>query len=90
MDGQTDVSGITFANFGVSPCPADGGVRDVAISGHGLNSDAADGIHPMTVQSVELVNVDGDSLVRLQPPNPVWLNQADCIDMDCDGPKVFS
>jgi len=34
------------------------------------------------------VEVDGDSMVRLQPPNPAWLNQADCIDMDCDGPKV--
>jgi hypothetical protein len=80
---------ITFANFGVSPCASDGGSRDVAISGHALNSHAADGVHPMTIQSVELINVDGDSLVRLQPPNPSWLNRADCIDMDCDGPKVY-
>ncbi len=90
VDGQTDISGVTLANYGVSPCPADNEVRDAAISGHALNAHAADGWHPVSLQSMELVGVDGDSMVRLQPPNPDWLNQADCIDMDCDGPKVQS
>ncbi len=88
VDGQTDISGVTLANYGVSPCPAENGIRDAAISGHALNAHAADGWHPVTLQSMELVGVDADSMVRLQPPNPDWLNQADCIDMDCDGPKV--
>lgn len=42
----------------------------------------------MTLRNIEKVDVDAGSLAYLDPPNPGWINQADCIDMDCDGPKV--
>lgn len=34
-----------------------------------------------------LSQVADKSLFEIAPPNKGWINQADCIDMDCDGPK---
>ena len=62
--------------------------RDYALAGHDPSANAADAWHPMSLRKIELVAVDWESLALLQPPNPAWINQADCIDMDCDGPRV--
>lgn len=37
-----------------------------------------------------MVNVAMEAKVHLYGPSASWINQADCIDMDCDGPKVTS
>ena len=51
-------------------------------------AEAADGWHPVITSNVELVAVEPQAVVHLNPPSPGWINQADCVDMDCDGPKV--
>ena len=89
--GQTEVSSVTFANFTIPPCAVAGDTqpkRDYAIAGHAANSIAADTWHPINVSGLQLVSVDDASKAYLQKGNPAWINQGDCIDMDCDGPKV--
>jgi hypothetical protein len=83
---MVQVFSVTFAGFGRAPAPCT--KRDYALAGHDPSAIAADAWHPMTLREIELVEVDKESLVRLQPPSPAWINQADCIDMDCDGPRV--
>eukprot|EP00961_Rhodomonas_salina_P088399 1188685-Rhodomonas_salina.3 len=104
--GQTDLDGVTFANFG-QPCNTGprAGRWDHAVTGVPPSAGMADGWHPLTLKNMELVNVAMEAKIRmsgtsiahpqgnqvlLQPPNPSWINQADCIDMDCDGPKVHA
>jgi hypothetical protein len=90
--GLTELKGITFSDFGVSPCDtgSDAGARNFAIAGHSPTARAADAWHPMSVREMEVVRVDADSVVRFPGPDSGWLNQDDCIDMDCDGPRVSS
>jgi hypothetical protein len=80
------VSSVTFAGFGRAPAPCI--KRDYALAGHDPSATAADAWHPVSLRGIELSGVDRESLARLPPPSPSWLNQADCIDMDCDGPRV--
>jgi hypothetical protein len=85
--GRTDISFVTFAKFGQNRCS--GGKRDFAIAGHDQKAFAADAWHPVYLKQIELIDVDFKSTVYLHPPDPKWLNSGDCIDMDCDGPKVI-
>jgi hypothetical protein len=80
IGGFTAVRGITFARFRVNPC----GRRDVAI---GTNLDSPDATHPGSFASVEIVDTQSDSLAKMEPPQAGWIQIADCVDMDCDGPK---
>ena len=73
---------MTFARYET----LSSGYRNFAIAGQ---PTAADAWHPISLSRVEFVSVDFQSRVYIQAPNPAWLNQADCIDMDCDGPNVF-
>ena len=82
----TQVSSVTFAGFGTAPAPCK--LRDYAVAGEEGGQKAADSWHPMSLSGVELTGVDPKSLAWLQPASPAWLNPADCIDMDCDGPRV--
>jgi hypothetical protein len=91
--GQTEVSSVTFANFTMTQCAVAGDSqpkRDYAIAGHSANSLAADTWHPVNVSNLQFLNVDEASKAYLQRSNPGWINQGDCIDMDCDGPKVMT
>lgn len=87
--GQTEVEGVTFAEYG-KPCSS--GPRankwDATVSGVPQGGGAADAWGPLLLKSIETVNVAMEAKVNLYGPNPSWINQADCIDMDCDGPKV--
>jgi hypothetical protein len=84
--GRTELSSVTFAKFGKGRCPH--GKRDFAVAGHDQTATAADAWHPMSLLQTEMVDVDVESMVYLQSPSPTWINAQDCIDMDCDGPKV--
>lgn len=85
--GRTLISSVTFARFNNRPCAA---IRDIAIAGFGWNFKSADSWSPISLSQLKFVMVDEDSRIYFPGPNPGWLNQADCIDMDCDGPKVHS
>ena len=87
--GQTFLDEITFAKFGkYCTSGARGGVVDAALSGIPPRDGAADAWHPVITTNIELVQVDPKARVFLNPPDPAWINHEDCIDMDCDGPKV--
>lgn len=87
--GQTFLDDITFAKFG-QYCNSGprGGIVDAVISGLPTGAEAADAWHPVTTTNIELVQVERKARVFFNPASPEWINQADCIDMDCDGPKV--
>ena len=84
--GKTEVSSVTFAKFGKRHCPTTR--RDFAVAGHDPGALAADAWHPVSLRQTEMVDVEFESVIYLQRPNPGWLSGQDCIDMDCDGPKV--
>lgn len=87
--GQTEVDDVTFASFGPSQCqegPRAGG-RDYTVSNKDLSNAQPDGNHPVVLSNIEKVSVDAGSLVHFQLGPAKWINQADCIDMDCDGPR---
>jgi hypothetical protein len=84
--GRTEVSFVTFAIFGKTRCTR--GKRDYAVAGHDPKSHTADAWHPLSLDHTERVDVEFESTIYLQSPNPDWLNDHDCIDMDCDGPKA--
>jgi hypothetical protein len=85
--GRTEISFVTFANFGKGRCPTAN--RDFAVAGHDPEARATDAWHPVSLRQTEMVRVDYESAIYLQRPNPKWLSGQDCIDMDCDGPKVL-
>jgi hypothetical protein len=88
--GQTEIDDVTFASFGSSECSAGlrAGGRDYAVSNKDLAAAAQpDGNHPVVLSNIEKVDVDDDSLVHFELGPAKWINQADCIDMDCDGPR---
>jgi len=76
--GRTDVAHTTFADFGEG-C---GGKKEAVLRG---NPAAADARHPTHTMDIEMVRVMEGSEVAMHLPNAKWVNQADCIDMDCDG-----
>jgi len=76
--GRTDIAHTTFADFGAG-CS---GKQQAAIRG---NPAAADARHPTHTMGIEMVRVTEGSEVALHKPKAAWVNQADCIDMDCDG-----
>jgi len=82
--GHTEVEAVTFADFGL-PCTSGprANLRDYAFSAPPDKN--ADSHAPLHTKLVELVNVEEDSVALMVDPNPEWINQADCIDMDCDG-----
>ena len=80
------MSTVTFANFGKRKCA--GAKRNFALAGHSSGANAADAWHPTSLRKIELVSVDFESYIYLDRGNPGWLSGSDCIDMDCDGPKV--
>jgi hypothetical protein len=82
------VTSVTFAKFRKQRCP--NAKRDYAVAGHDPGAVAADAWHPVSLRQTETVEVERESMVYLQLPNPRWLSGSDCIDMDCDGPKVRS
>jgi hypothetical protein len=45
----------------------------------------ADGFHPTVLRDVQTVEVEKASLTHFKLGPSAWINQADCIDMDCDG-----
>ncbi len=86
MYGRTEVTSVTFAKFGKRRCPT--AKRDFAVAGHDPGAGAADAWHPVSLRQIEIVDVEVESKIYFQLPNPGWLSGQDCIDMDCDGPKV--
>ena len=84
--GRTEVSLVTFAKFGIRGCPS--AKRDFAVAGHDPGANAADAWHPLSLRQTELDGVELESYIYFERPNPGWLSGQDCIDMDCDGPKV--
>ena len=82
--GQTEVDGLTLANFGL-PCLSGprGNIRDVAVATFKM----PDNCPPMLTKNIVLINVHSASKTQLSDPDPSWINQADCVDMDCDGMK---
>ncbi len=80
------MSSVTFANFGKRQCA--GAKRNFAIAGHSSGANAADAWHPTSLRATEFIGVDFESYIYMDRGNPGWLSGSDCIDMDCDGPKV--
>ena len=87
IHGKLNIEYSTFASFGNEPCSSSEVARDHAISSMFPSSSSADSSLATTVRAVQMVNTDEDARVRLYRPSPNWINQADCIDMDCDGPR---
>jgi hypothetical protein len=48
----------------------------------------ADGSHPVVLRNVQRHEVEEASLAHFKLGPAAWINQADCIDMDCDGECV--
>jgi plastocyanin len=79
--GQVNLTSVTFARFGnYQPCEHD----SFAVGNNELSPDA---MHPNYFENTKLIDVDPLKIAHLWPPNPAWIVQEDCIDMDCDGPK---
>jgi hypothetical protein len=80
--GLTQVSSNEFINYGVLPnCQSR---RLYIFTTYKGQSDTA---HPVHVSGMTLTNVDDNSKMYLYDPDPLWINQQDCVDMDCDGLK---
>ena len=77
--GVVRLTKVEFAHFGTK-C----GRGSIAIT---TNPGFADVFHPVYTQGISLFNVDRDKLIYIRPPDLSWVNPADCVDMDCDGPK---
>ena len=76
--GRTDIDGVTFADYG-SRCGK-------TMSAIRANPAAPDASHPLYSTNAEMVRVaHGESTVGLVKSDPGWIDQSDCIDMDCDG-----
>eukprot|EP00735_Rhodelphis_limneticus_P009645 TRINITY_DN2840_c1_g2::TRINITY_DN2840_c1_g2_i1::g.6132::m.6132 TRINITY_DN2840_c1_g2::TRINITY_DN2840_c1_g2_i1::g.6132 ORF type:complete len:2077 (-),score=567.85,sp/Q86WI1/PKHL1_HUMAN/31.35/0.0,sp/Q86WI1/PKHL1_HUMAN/29.80/3e-30,G8/PF10162.4/8.7e-26,Beta_helix/PF13229.1/3.9,Beta_helix/PF13229.1/2.6,Beta_helix/PF13229.1/0.35,DUF1049/PF06305.6/0.19 TRINITY_DN2840_c1_g2_i1:1087-7215(-) len=73
---------VTFAHFVPTPCSGQSATALFA-----SNPKSADAMHPMFMSNTTLLNVSVDVIAYMFDPDPDWVNLADCIDMDCDGPK---
>jgi hypothetical protein len=82
INGSTWVNNTVFASFGTDAC----GRRNYMVTNNGLSPDAN---HPIYIQNASIVNSNTNSSVYLFSPNPAWINPTDCVDMDCDGPRVI-
>jgi hypothetical protein len=74
--GFTQVEDVTFVNFSV-PCTSGTKARQrhFAISAFGpLHSDS---LAPLRTKSINLVNVDPESIVSLPDPDPGWINPSE-------------
>lgn len=77
--GRVRVSDVTVGRFGAAAgCER----RDVFME---TNWESPDATHPHEFERIEMVQVEPDSIARFRSPNPSWINQDDCIDMDCPG-----
>ena len=78
--GKVRFSTVTFASFHADSC---------GFANHALmsNPKSPDWTTPHDFTSVTWVDVATNSKVYFHPPNPSWINEEDCVDMDCDGPK---
>ncbi|KAJ1475672.1 hypothetical protein T484DRAFT_1827474 [Baffinella frigidus] len=92
--GSLAIEDSTFARFETSPCSSTAGVSrklktasDRAISSLPPSAGQADSSLSTTTRRLEVSAVPRDAIARMHHPSPSWINQADCIDMDCDGPK---
>jgi cysteine-rich repeat protein len=85
VHGQTVVEDVTFAAFGM-PCASGprASKRDRAIAAH---SQTPDHCPQFRTKKIEKINMEDQSVLFFPDPKPSWINQADCIDMDCDGLK---
>ncbi len=72
--GYTQVENVTFVNFSV-PCTSGSKARQrqFAISAF-VHSDS---LAPLRTKSINLVNVDPESIVSLPDPNPGWINPSE-------------
>lgn len=79
--GQVNITSVTFARFkDYGPCNH----TSYVIANNKLSPDA---MHPNYFEKTGLIDIESDRIAHLYPPNPAWIVQEDCIDMDCDGPK---
>ena len=77
--GQSTVSSVTFANFGVNNCQ----IRDFVLS---TSDQGPDYTFPLTMTKTTNINIDGNSLAIFVDPNPKWRNEDDCGIYNCTGP----
>ena len=54
------------------------------ITNNWFDQDAA---KPHYLENVLAINVENDYKIYYYPPDPSWVIQDLCVDMDCDGPK---
>ena len=80
IDGDCKIINVTFVNFNERGCS----FSDFSITNNPVSPDA---VTPITIEKSKLIQVDSDLLMHFYPPNPAWIVQEDCVDMDCDGPK---
>ena len=80
IDGDCLVSNVTFANFMNRGCS----FSDYSITNNPISPDA---VTPITIRNSNMVQVEETSTMHFYPPDPAWVVQEDCVDMDCDGPK---
>ena len=80
IDGDCIVSNVTFANFKNRGCS----FSDFSITNNPISPDA---VTPITIRNSKMVLVEEKSTMHFYPPDPAWVVQEDCVDMDCDGPK---
>eukprot|EP00117_Sycon_ciliatum_P037364 scpid335/ scgid27970/ Fibrocystin-L; Polycystic kidney and hepatic disease 1-like protein 1 len=83
--GRMEVSDVAFARFYPIPssfpgCP----VGQFAVMNNDLSPDA---MHPLHMERTVRLDVGANNLAFMYPPKLGWINQEDCVDMDCDGPK---
>ena len=89
--GLTEISGVTFANFGVA-CTVGPrkGTRDRALSAMPSQANVADANAPLRLWNITAVAVEEDSLMYFPSTSPSWINGADCIDMVRTGTREKS
>ena len=80
VDGDCRVINVTFVNFNERGCS----FSDFSITNNPISPDA---VTPITIEKSRMIQVNSDLLMHFYPPNPAWIVQEDCVDMDCDGPK---
>ena len=80
IDGDCRIINVTFVNFNERGCS----FSDFSITNNPVSPDA---VTPITIEKSKMIQVHGDLLMHFYPPNPAWIVQEDCVDMDCDGPK---
>lgn len=79
LSGKIIISNTTFANFNKS-CNS----RSFVFSS---NQQFEDNQYPITLDNIQLINVDNSSKVIFHRPSRAKINPTDCVDMHCDGLK---